>query len=95
MSKKAIKLFKQGNIHLTKNEFDRAIEAYTQAIALNPDFAEAFNHRGMAYGNKGEFDRAIPDFNQAIALNPKNANALFGQSGGLVCSDSRYPRYCV
>ena len=63
MSKEqAIKFFEKGDVHLKVGEFDQAIEAYTQAIALNPDFAEAFNHRGLAYSKKGEFDRAIRRF---------------------------------
>ena len=77
MSKEqAIKFFKKGDVHLKVGEFDQAIEAYTQAIALNPKLADAFRNRGLAYYNKGEFDRAIQDYDQAIALNPKLADAF-------------------
>ena len=54
---------------------DNAIVHYTEAIRLNPDFADAYNNRGNAYGRKGDFDAAIQDYNKAIALNPEYARA--------------------
>ena len=48
--------------------FDRAIEDYNKAIELNPELAEAYNNRGVAYCIKGDYDRAIVDYNTAIAL---------------------------
>ena len=77
MSKEqAIKFFEKGDVHLKVGEFDQAIEAYTQAIALNPKFAEAFRNRGTSYAKKGEFDRAIQDLDQAIDLDPGFAGAF-------------------
>ncbi len=34
---------------------------YTEAIRLNPKYANAYNNRGLAYWRKGENDRAIAD----------------------------------
>ncbi|MBA4719368.1 MAG: AAA family ATPase, partial [Nitrosopumilus sp.] len=59
-----------------KGESDRAIKDFNQAIKLKPDFADAFNNRGVAYDKKGESDRAIQDFNQAIELNSDFAGAF-------------------
>ena len=56
-------------------EYDDAIEAYTSAIALDPNYAAAYNNRGVAYKNKGQNDRAIEDYNKAIALDPNYAAA--------------------
>ena len=43
MSKEqAIKFFEKGDVHLKVGEFDQAIEAYTQAIALNPRVCRGF-----------------------------------------------------
>ena len=58
-----------------KGEVDSAIENYNQSIQLNPDFADAYNYRGIAYRNKGEIDRAIEDHAQAIQI--KSDNVLF------------------
>jgi tetratricopeptide (TPR) repeat protein len=37
-----------------KKQYDQAIDALTQAIRLKPDYAEAYNERGMAYDEKGD-----------------------------------------
>ena len=44
------------------------IQRYNKAIKELPTFAQAYNYRGVAYGNIGEIDRAIEDFNKAIRL---------------------------
>lgn len=67
--------FEKGNKLYINQEYDKAIEAYTKAIALNPNYAKAYNNRGLVYDKKGQYDRAIEDFNRAIALNPNYAEA--------------------
>jgi hypothetical protein len=49
---------------------------YTQAIALKPDYAKAYNNRGWAYHLKGEDANGLPDAERAVALAPKQANHL-------------------
>ena len=58
-----------------KGEHDKAIADYTEAIRLNPKYAEAYYNRGVAYEDKGEHDKAIADFTEAIRLDPKYAKA--------------------
>ncbi|MBI5892312.1 MAG: tetratricopeptide repeat protein [Deltaproteobacteria bacterium] len=62
--------FEKGYQHWLNKEYDSAIEAYTKAIALNPNLAQAYSNRGVAYAYKGQYDRAIEDYNKAIALDP-------------------------
>jgi tetratricopeptide (TPR) repeat protein len=52
-----------------------AIEAYSHAIQLKPDFAEAYNDRGFAYYLSQNFERAIADFTRAIELRPNYPKA--------------------
>ena len=52
-----------------------SIADYDKAIALNPEYANAYYNRGNAYNSKGEYDRAIADYDKAIALNPDDAIA--------------------
>jgi len=59
--------------------YDRAIGDYTQAIRLEPNNAQAYLGRGIAYSNKGDFDRAIADNNEAIRLDPNYADAYYNR----------------
>ncbi|MBI3583882.1 MAG: tetratricopeptide repeat protein [Nitrospinae bacterium] len=59
--------FEKGYKYFINGEYDKTIEAYTSAIALDPNYAYAYGNRGIAYSNKGQYDRAIEDYNKAIA----------------------------
>lgn len=74
----------------TKNQmssgewFVKAIEAeddnqkirfYTNAIKLDPEYADAYIDRGNAYNNLGQYDEAIQDYNKAIKFYPEYAAA--------------------
>jgi tetratricopeptide (TPR) repeat protein len=52
-----------------------AIEYLNNAIKLKPDYASAYNARGVAYNNLSQHQRAIEDFNEAIRLQPNNTKA--------------------
>ncbi|NIS79510.1 MAG: tetratricopeptide repeat protein [Anaerolineales bacterium] len=71
----AVNHFNRGVDYQEQGQLDLAIEAYTEAIAINPDFADAYLNRGVAYSEKGDFDQAIVDYNKAIEINPQFADA--------------------
>jgi tetratricopeptide (TPR) repeat protein len=58
-----------------QNDLDRAIEDYNKAIQLNPNLAEAYYNRGVAYDDKGQYNEAIKDFDEAIRINPNLVEA--------------------
>ena len=47
-----------------------ALDAFNHAIAINPNFALAYNGRGSLYFGSGEFEKADQDFNMAFQLSP-------------------------
>ncbi len=60
----------EGNTHYTARRYTEAIVAYTQATALDAQYADAYYGRGLAYRNLKEYPKAIADYDRAIGLNP-------------------------
>ena len=67
----------RGWAYYTNQEWERAITEYTEAIRLNPKFAEAYLYRGSAYYSKEEWDKTIADSSEVIRLDPKIADAYY------------------
>ena len=57
------------------NDYSRDIVDYTKAIELDPDFAFAYNNRGLAKAELEDNYGAIEDFTKAIELDPDDADA--------------------
>jgi tetratricopeptide (TPR) repeat protein len=69
-------LFAQAMFLQVKKRYDAAIEGYGKVLQLNPNFAQAYVNRGVAYAEgKQDYDRAIADYNKALQLNPNDAEA--------------------
>ena len=60
--------FDKGYQYSLNKEHDSAIEAYTKAIALDPNYADAYTNRGIAYALSGNMGRAISDFQKACDM---------------------------
>jgi tetratricopeptide (TPR) repeat protein len=58
-------------------DYEQAITAYQQAIALNPEHSKAYNNMGISYGKSGKYQQAITAYEQAIALNPEYSEAYY------------------
>jgi len=46
---------------------------------LNPEYAEAYYNRGVAYGESGKVEEAIADYTKAVELNPESAEAYYNR----------------
>ena len=71
--------FSVGYLYSQEGEPEKAIPAYSKAIYLRPDYAEAYNNRGSSNGELSQYDNAIADFNQAIILDPNDAEAYYNR----------------
>lgn len=56
-----------------------AINEYTEAIRLDPDYIPAYNNRGNLYRSLKEHKKAFEDYNKALELNPQYAYAYNGR----------------
>jgi len=63
---------KQADALVQKGDFDAAITLLDLAIRMDPRSAEAYQQRGIAYGEKADNDKAIADLTKAIELVPKD-----------------------
>ena len=63
--------------YLQTGEVDKAIADCTQAIRMNPEYAEAYCRRGNAYRQGGNFYKAFADLVEAIRLKPDLAEAYY------------------
>ena len=57
--------------------FSEAIAAYSQAIALKPDFADAYHNMGDALYKQGLVDGAISCFRFVVSLKPESVEPHF------------------
>ncbi|MCX5809769.1 MAG: tetratricopeptide repeat protein [Proteobacteria bacterium] len=84
---KAIELWQDGKYTDPK----KAIEYLNQAIRLKPDYADAHNNRGIAYGKLDKNQQAIEDFSTAINLKQGFAEA-YGNRGFIYYYLGQYQR---
>ncbi len=48
------------------SDVEGRIRDYSEAIERKPDFAEAYNNRGIAYHTQGDYEKAIADYTLSI-----------------------------
>ncbi|WP_162627998.1 tetratricopeptide repeat protein [Arcticibacterium luteifluviistationis] len=71
----AAEFFERGNFHFKKNETERALELFTEAIDKVPDFADAYNNRGLCFEKMGNVDKARNDYRKAVELDDSFSQA--------------------
>jgi len=79
-SRDANRFYRQGRYLSEQENFEEAVEAFTQAIQIDPTLALALNGRGYARLRLHRYQDAIEDCSQAIRLNPVYANAYLNRS---------------
>ena len=82
----AMEAFNQGIDHLQNNELGHALEAFTEAIELDPELAIAYNGRGAVYALIGDADKGITDCSEAIRRSPQEAR--FYRARGLIYKEA-------
>jgi len=65
---KAQELYQQGFDLGRRRLYKEAVEAFTQAINLHPDFVEAYIYRAYARTGTGDLHGGVEDFQKAIDI---------------------------
>ena len=63
--------FNLANRLFSQGKRDEAIESYEKALAIKPDWAEAYGNIGSARSQQGDLDAAIAYYQKAVALKPE------------------------
>lgn len=75
VDKNAASHLTNGTQLLKRTEIYEAISELTQAIEIEPKYAEAYINRGLAYYHLAQYNKAISDFTQTIKLKQYTADA--------------------
>ncbi len=68
------------NLKEKNKNYQGSVKHFTKAIQQNPEAAEAYSGRGLAYLSIRALDKALADFSRAIELNQRSAEAYNGRS---------------
>ncbi len=76
--------FAEGLVYDSSEEtFDLALQAYREAVKLNPKFSDAYVNMGNIFFYLKKYEEATPYFRFAIEAEPGNARAFFNLGSAL------------
>jgi tetratricopeptide (TPR) repeat protein len=64
--------YDQGMVEFSMAEFERAIDCYSKAVGLDPNYFDAWHALGMAYLRAGKIQEAIDAGKRAVEINPND-----------------------
>ena len=79
---KLTSLLDEGSRLVQDQKLNKAIQIFTEAIELDPNWAEAWNKRATVFYMVGEFQKSQDDIDKVLELEKRHFGALAGQ--GLV-----------
>ena len=76
---KLTSLLDEGSRLVQDQKLNRAIDVFTEAIELDPNWAEAWNKRATVFYMVGEFKKSQNDIDKVLELEERHFGALAGQ----------------
>lgn len=65
-----------GNEYFDSHQPQKAVTAYSRALALKPNDPNVLTDQGVMYRDLGQFDKALANFQQANKLDPNHLQSL-------------------
>lgn len=65
---RSVLLYNIAQVYTATREYEKALEYFTAAMEMDPNYSEYHNERGSVYLAMGRFDEAIRDYQDAIRL---------------------------
>ena len=73
-------LLDQGTLLIDRGELDKAYEAFSNIILVDPSWAEAWNQRALVLYLMKRYQSSLDDINITLSLEPRHFGALSGQA---------------
>ncbi|MDE2366149.1 MAG: LytR C-terminal domain-containing protein [Betaproteobacteria bacterium] len=67
-------MYRLGRYYQEKSNYTEAISAYEKALAMNPDYVEAYNGLGVSHSLRGQHELALQYLRRALELSPMAAH---------------------
>lgn len=83
-----------GNLCFDSDFPEKAIAAYKEALAINPDNADVLTDMGVMYRKSGKYDKAVQSFDKAVGVDPKHEIARFNK-GIVLMHDLNNPQGAI
>lgn len=71
---------------LNEKQYQKALDDYTRALQLRPEYADALRGRGDAWFGLGNYEKSIADYTEALALSANDADSYRGRSFAYSCT---------
>lgn len=69
----------RGNIFYSQRKLTQAVEAFSSAIAEDPDYQAAYYNRGLVYYDLQLYYKAIVDFDMVLMMTPDDRDAYLAR----------------
>ncbi len=79
----------QGENHTRKNQYKQAVENFSQALEICPDYVDALINRADSFACLGRFNDALMDFNHALKLNKRTVE-IYNKRGAIYLQHNIY-----
>ncbi len=73
-------LLDQGSLLINRRELNKAYEIFSQIIAADPNWSEAWNKRALVLYLMNRYQSSLDDINITLTLEPRHFGALSGQA---------------